>query len=214
MGDFEWALVNALNGFFQREGITAIAYRLKQSRFVSQVVDILVDSRRPEYYLAIECKSLDARKTRSLYFKQHFSCAAGAHQFARETEFLSRSGRQGILAVELRHGLGRPRTAHLVPWGQVFQSYDAGKKGLTLEEIEVNPALERLGGSYEISRLDIERITGYYDLASDHDRHRDHEPFELEIDDSSETDLQDQSEPDFLPDPADLLLKGRDEKQN
>ncbi len=166
MGDFEWTLTSALNSFFEKEGIAAIAYRLKQSRFVSQMADILVDSRMPEYYLAIECKSLDARKARSLYFKQHFSSAAGAHQLARETEFISRSGRQGILAVELRHGVGRARTAHFIPWGQVYQSYEAGRPGLTLGEIRENPALERKGGVYEISRLDIERITGYYDLAS------------------------------------------------
>ena len=167
MGDFEWALATALNSFFEKEGIHAIAYRLKQSRFSSQLVDILVDSRIPEYYLAIECKSLDARKTKSLYFKQHFSLAAGNHQLARETEFIIRSGRQGILAVELRHGVGKSRTAHLVPWGQVYQSFHAGKVGLTLEEIENNPPLERKGGAYEISHLDIVRISGYYDLRLD-----------------------------------------------
>jgi len=166
MGDFEWALVNSLNSFFQREGLNAIAYRLKQSRFSSQFMDILVDSRNPEYYLALECKSLDARKTKSLYFKQHFSSAGGKHQLARETEFLVRSGRQGILAVELRHGGGRPRTAHLVPWGQIFQIYKEGKPGLALEEISVHPPLERRGGQYQISRLDIVRISGYQDLAS------------------------------------------------
>jgi hypothetical protein len=165
MGDFEWALTAALNSFFEKEGISAIAYRLKQSRFASQVMDILVDSRMPEYYLAIECKSLDARKARSLYFKQHFSSAAGAHQLARETEFLARSGRQGILAVELRYGAGKPRMAYFIPWGQVYQSYESGRVGLTREEIETNPALERKGGAYEISRLDVERISGYYDLA-------------------------------------------------
>ncbi len=169
MGDFEWALTAALNSFFEKEGINAIAYRLKQSRFVSQVMDILVDSRHPEYYLAIECKSLDARKAKTLYFKQHFSLAAGGHQLTRETEFLARSGRQGILAVELRHGVGKPRTAHFIPWGQVYQSYEAKKSGLTREEIEANPALERKGGAYEISRLDIERISGYYDLEVDQD---------------------------------------------
>lgn len=169
MGDFEWALTAALNSFFEKEGIPAIAYRLKQSRFVSQVMDILVDSRHPEYYLAIECKSLDARKAKTLYFKQHFSSAAGGHQLTRETEFLVRSGRQGILAVELRHGVGKPRTAHFIPWGQVYQSYEAKKPGLTREEIEANPALERKGGAYEISRLDIERISGYYDLEVDQD---------------------------------------------
>jgi hypothetical protein len=169
MGDFEWALVDALNKFFEKNSINAIAYRLKQSRFSAQFMDILVDSRIPEYYLAIECKSLDARKTKSLYFKQHFSSAAGAHQMTRETEFIIRSGRQGILAVELRHGAGKTRTAHLVPWGQIFQSYEEGKKGITLQEIEANPQIERKGGAYEISRLDIVRISGYYDLAMDCD---------------------------------------------
>lgn len=165
MGDFEWALVSSLNSFFTREGIAAIAYRLRQSRFATQLADILVDSKIPEYYLAIECKSLDARKTRSLYFKQHFSMAAGAHQIDRETDFITRSGRQGILAVELRHGVGKSRTAHLVPWGMIFDRYFEGGTGITLEEIQVNPPLERRGGAYEISRLDIMRITGYYDLA-------------------------------------------------
>lgn len=165
MGDFEWAMVSSLNSFFTREGIAAIAYRLRQSRFATQLADILVDSKIPEYYLAIECKSLDARKTRSLYFKQHFSMAAGAHQIDRETDFITRSGRQGILAVELRHGVGKSRTAYLVPWGLIFGSYRGGRTGITLEEIQVNPPLERKGGAYEISSLDILRITGYYDLA-------------------------------------------------
>lgn len=170
MPDFEWALTNALNAFFEKDGISAIAYRLKQSRFSTQFMDILVDSKTPEYYLAIECKSLDARKTRSLYFKQHFSLAAGGHQMARETEFITRSGRQGILAVELRHGAGKARTAHLVPWGQIYQSFAEGKTGLSLRDIEVNPPLEREGGAYRISRLDIVRISGYFDLADESDR--------------------------------------------
>lgn len=169
MGDFEWAMVNALNLFFEKEGIAAIAYRLRQSRFAAQLVDILVDSKNPEYYLAIECKSLDARKTKSLYFKQHFSLAAGAHQMTRETDFITRSGRQGILAVELRRGAGKTRTAHLVPWGQIFQSYNSGKAGVPISEIEINPPLDRKQGTYIISRLDIVRISGYYDLALESD---------------------------------------------
>ncbi len=169
MGDFEWALTNALNSFFERENLSAIAYRLKQSRFASQLVDILVDSRYPEYYLAIECKSLDARKTKSLYFTQHFSSTGGGHQIARETEFITRSGRIGILAVELRQGVGVARTAHFLPWGYVHEIFESGKPGVTVEEIRANPALERKGGAYEISRLDIIRISGYYDMASDQD---------------------------------------------
>lgn len=166
MPDFEWALTHALNAFFEKDGVAAIAYRLKQSPFAAQFMDILVDSKTPEYYLAIECKSLDARKTKSLYFGRYFSRAAGAHQLSRETEFITRSGRQGILAVELRRGAGKPRTAHLVPWGQIYQSFSEGKSGLSLRDIEINPPLERERGIYIISRLDIVRITGYFDMAT------------------------------------------------
>jgi len=169
MPDFEWALAAALNAFFKKDGIPAIAYRLKQSRFSTQFMDILVDSKIPEYYLAIECKSLNARKTRSLYFKQHFSTAAGAHQLSRETEFITLSGRQGILAVELRHGTGKAKTAHLVPWGQIYQRFSSGEAGLSLQDIEINPPLERKNGSYLISKLDIVRISGYYDMARGED---------------------------------------------
>lgn len=168
MPDFEWALTHALNSLFEREKVKAIAYRLKQSRFAPQVMDILVDSSQREYYLAIECKSVDVRKTGALYFRQHFGSSGGMHQIERETEFISRSGRKGILAVELRRGAGKPRTAHLVPWGAVVQSFKAGRVGLSLDEIEANPALERGGGAYEISPLDLVRISGYYDLAPDH----------------------------------------------
>ena len=166
MPDFEWALTHALNAFFEKDGVAAIAYRLKQSPFSAQFMDILVDSKTPEYYLAIECKSLDARKTKSLYFGRYFSRAAGAHQLSRETEFITRSGRQGILAVELRRGAGKARTAHLVPWGQIYQSFSEGKSGLSLRDIEINPPLERERGVYKISRLDIVRITGYFDMAT------------------------------------------------
>ena len=165
MGDFEWALTAALNSYFEANGIKAIAYRLKQSRFVSQFIDILVDSSIPEYYLAIECKSIDARKTKCLYFKQYFSHAGGGHQLERETEFIDRSGRKGILAVELRRGGGNPKTAHLMPWGEVYEIFKARKVGVNLEQVEANPTLERRMGAYEISRLDLVRISGYQDMA-------------------------------------------------
>jgi hypothetical protein len=73
------------------------------------------------------------------------------------------------LAVELRYGAGKARTAHLVPWGQIFQRYNAGETGISLQEIEINPPLERKGGAYRISRLDIIRISGYFDLAGEDD---------------------------------------------
>ena len=92
-----------------------------------------------------------------------------ARKMERETDFITRSGRQDILAVELRRGAGKSRTAHLVPWGQIFQSCNAGKAGVPIREIEVNSPLERKKGAYRIFRLDIVRISGYYDLALESD---------------------------------------------
>jgi len=154
MEDFEWKLTAALNQFFESEGTRAVAYRLKQSRYTSQVVDILVDSPHHQYYLAIECKSLNARKAKTLYFSQHFSEAGGKHQIKRANEFLLKSGRKGILAVELRRGPGKPKTAHMVPWSTVINKYSDGLVGLELEEIEESLSLERTKGNYEITRLD------------------------------------------------------------
>jgi hypothetical protein len=161
MGDFEWAMAFAFNSFFEENGIEAIAYRLKQSRFASQVMDILVDSRYPEYYLAIECKSLDARNTRSIYFSQHFNSCGGIHQLDRETEFIRRSGRNGILAVELRRGTGKARAAHLVPWSEILRPFQEGEPGMKVGEIESFPALPRIGGAYQVTHEEVASVFSY-----------------------------------------------------
>ena len=46
---------------------------------------------------------------------------------------------------------------------------EIGNAADTLSEIEINPPLERKKGAYKISRLDIVRISGYYDLARESD---------------------------------------------
>jgi len=155
MPDFEWELVAAINRFFESEGIRGIAYRLKQSRYTPQVVDLLVDSPIFRYYMAIECKSLDARKAKTLYFTQHFSTASGVHQIERIDQFIESSGRRGVLAVELRRGAGKAKTAHLVPWERVIEGFRSERPGLPVEEIEALPALDRRNGAY---RIDIEDL--------------------------------------------------------
>lgn len=156
MPDFEWELVAALNRFFETEEIRGVAYRLKQSRYTPQVVDLLVDSPHSRYYLAIECKSLDARKAKTLYFTQHFSVARGVHQIERIDQFIESSGRRGVLAVELRRGAGKAKTAHLVPWKRVMESFRSERPGISVEEIEALPALGRKNGTYRIDIEDLE----------------------------------------------------------
>lgn len=131
---------------------------MKQSRFAPQVMDVLVDSRFPEYYLAVECKSLDARKAGCLYFRQHFSVASGEHQLDREDRFVQASGRSGLLAVELRWGGGRTKEAHMLPWTAVMDAYRSGQAGLTMEGIVSYPALGRQAGQYLISHELISRL--------------------------------------------------------
>ena len=89
---------------------------------------------------------------------------------SRETDFCARSGRQGILAVELRRGAGKARNGAPCPWGQIFQSYTRRERRASpLRDIEINPPLERKVEPTGISRLDIVRISGYYDLAGEDD---------------------------------------------
>ena len=159
MPDFEWELVAAINRFFESEEIRGIAYRLKQSRYTPQVVDLLVDSPHPGYYLAIECKSLDARKAKTLYYSQHFSLASGVHQIDRLDRFIEVSGRQGALAVELRRGPGKPKAAHLIPWKTVIDGFRSESPGIPLEAIEAIPPLGRENGAYRIEAWDLERLS-------------------------------------------------------
>lgn len=155
MPDFEWELVAALNRFFEVCEIRGIAYRLKQSRYTPQVVDLLVDSPHSEYYMAIECKSIDARKAKILYFTQHFSIASGVHQIDRADQFIESSGRRGVLAVELRRGPGKTKTAHLIPWRTVIEGFRSKRPGLSVEMIEALPTMERKNGSYRIEIEDL-----------------------------------------------------------
>lgn len=152
MTQFERELVNSFNQYFEGKPIRGVAYRLKQHRFTSQVVDILVDSLHPDFYLGIECKSISTDKgATSLYFTQHFSTdKRGTHQIERMTEFLKNSGRKGILAVELRRGFGHPRRAYIIPWDQVLERFRGDGVGFSVDEIETFPQIKREGDHYVI----------------------------------------------------------------
>ena len=66
---FEREMVQCMNRFFTENRKRGFAYRLKQSTFNTQYVDIIVDSKEPGYYLAIECKSLKGKR---LSFSSNF----------------------------------------------------------------------------------------------------------------------------------------------
>ncbi|MDI6888455.1 MAG: hypothetical protein QMC78_02005 [Methanocellales archaeon] len=147
MTDFERELVKSFNRFFEQGKVEGIAYRLKQHRFASQIVDVLVDSSHKDFYLGIECKSVSTDKGAvALYFTQHFS----AGQIPRIDDFLKKSGRRGVLAVELRRGSGKSRGAHIIKWTELRKRYAKGSVGFTVDEIVRSPEIHRKGAHYVI----------------------------------------------------------------
>jgi Holliday junction resolvase len=150
MSDFEREIVHCLNRFFKTHHIQGFAYRLKQSRFTSQYVDVLVDSLNPSYYLSIECKSIIDKK---LYFSQHFHLDKNkVHQVDAISDFLKKTGRIGYLAVEFRQGPGKASEGFLIPWPFVVEHFKTNK-GITVEEARSCIVLARCKDGYLLESM-------------------------------------------------------------
>ena len=150
MSDFEREIVHCLNRFFKTHHIQGFAYRLKQHKFTSQYVDVLVDSLNPSYYLFIECKSIIDRK---LYFSQHFHVDKDkVHQVDAISHFLVKTGRIGFLAVEFRQGPGRASEAFLIPWPLVVGHFRANI-GITPDDARSCIILARSKDGYLLESL-------------------------------------------------------------
>ncbi len=151
MSDFEREMVACLNRFFEAGRRQGFAYRLKQSKWSTQYVDVLVDSLDPRYYCAIECKSIRGRK---LYFSQHFHNDRNhVHQIDAIGSFLARTGRRGFLAVEFRFGSGKAREAYLIPWEPLVGFYRSAP-GIGIGDFRAFIALERTPEGYLLRELE------------------------------------------------------------
>lgn len=150
INDFEHILVRSFNSFFTKNGIHALAYRLLQTKYQSQRIDIIIDSKEINC-LAIECKSINAsNKTHKLNFKSHFTTDKnGSHQIDRITQYRALTGRDVYLAIELRKGAGRPREAHLIPWDDVLSIYNTDV-GIDFKTVLEYPKITRSNGLYNI----------------------------------------------------------------
>ncbi|MBP2132224.1 Holliday junction resolvase [Methanomicrobium sp. W14] len=150
MSDFERDMVHCLNHFFDSSNLKGYAYRLKQSKYSTQYVDVLVDSLDPRYYLAIECKSLKGKK---IYFTQHFhEDKNNVHQIDAIWDFICRTGRRGFLAVEFRGGKGSLNRAFLMSWPEVMKIRETNA-GISVDDFSSGIELERCDGGYRLSVL-------------------------------------------------------------
>jgi len=151
MSDFEREMVACLNRFFEAGKRQGFAYRLKQSKWSTQYVDVLVDSLDPRYYCAIECKSIRGKK---LYFSQHFHNDRNhVHQVDSISSFLSHTGRRGYLAIEFRFGSGRAREAYLIPWDALVRFYQTAP-GIGIDEFRAFITLQRTAEGYLLNELE------------------------------------------------------------
>ena len=146
--DFERSVVHAFNDYAELYTKKLVAYRHIQMRYQPQLFDVLVDSRANEFYLAIECKSIDPNTVDKLYFKKAFNWKNGECQVVRETDWLSRSGRNGFLVVELRRGRPNGTSAFFVPWRVVDHAFRTGRPALEQEQITYAPSLKKRGDKY------------------------------------------------------------------
>lgn len=137
-------IVNALNKFI---GTSGISFRLKQSRFSEQFIDILVHSRKFGHY-GIEHKSMKNSKNKSLYFSSSFSVDKhGVHQVERISDFITRGGLKGYLIVEMKNGRGKDKTWFAIPWTRVERLYNKGRKSIShkLFNKKYQITLEKIG---------------------------------------------------------------------
>jgi Holliday junction resolvase len=145
---FERDIVKCFNTHFENANINAIAYRFERSsHYTVQPADVLVDSAEPQFYLAIECKSFDPKGPNGkLYFSSAFSDATGIPQLERMRTFLTKSGREGHVAVEAK--IGARLTAHILPFYTVY-ALSKRSPGLSLKTIhDDGHPLIREKGSY------------------------------------------------------------------
>ena len=163
--DFERNIVHSFNNYANTYDKKLIAYRHVQMRYQPQLFDVLVDSRANEFYLAIECKSIDPSTINHLYFKRQFSWKDGHCQLEREDKWLRLSGRNGILAVELRPPRPARTRLYLVPWSVVMAQFNAGYTCVDQELICACPSCDRQGGKYifddDLLGQVIERLGSY-----------------------------------------------------
>jgi hypothetical protein len=149
---FENDIVNALNNYYNKNKIKALAYRLYQAEYSpGQNCDIISDSGIKKYYLAVECKTMNANKYKTFNFKSRTSqTESGIHQFQKELIFAERTGRKGLLLIETRMGVGKPKLCYFIPMKDAYEAWKSGKKSFTLKEIQSYPSIGRKGGEYII----------------------------------------------------------------
>jgi hypothetical protein len=152
---FESELCTKINQVFLESDIRAVAYRHFEYKMNEQLFDIFVDTRGVEFYLAIECKSMDYSKNKSINFRHAFHTIDEDGQIPREDHFLWQSGRAGIIALELRNYNANKKIMVLLGWPAIYKPWKEGKKSIDLKDLSSYHTVIRRGGEWQLTLEDL-----------------------------------------------------------
>lgn len=158
--EFEDALMDTLEEWSEGEGIPILrkqSMSMRRGSFqMNQEMDILVDSANPEYYVGFEAKSRNAESRLGFYFSSDLDI----EQIEKGIEYAEISGRDYVVAVELRNYEGSEHdiTAWLVSPYLFTDTHEKGEKKVSWEQIDQYGYCIGHDRDYSIDRNAIESV--------------------------------------------------------
>lgn len=158
--EFEDSLMNALENWAGDDGIPLLrkqSFSMRRGNFqASQEADILLDSKFDEYYICLEAKSRNADSRLGLYFSSDLDI----EQIEKGIEYAEISGRDYVIAVELRNYEGSEHdiTAWLVSPYLFTDTHEKGEKKVSWEQIDQYGYCIGHDKDYSIDRNAIESV--------------------------------------------------------
>lgn len=153
---FEDALIAALETWVGDDGVVMHrrqSFKMRRGQVQSgQEVDIMVDSIDAEKFLGFEAKSRQVSSRLGLYFSQI------GDQFDDQQEYADKSGRDVLVAVELKgyEGEDAPDPAYLVPLALFVEANALDRTKVTWEEMERYGICIGHDREYDIDRAKID----------------------------------------------------------
>lgn len=156
--DFEDSLCDSLENWVGDNGYVWVrrqTRKMRRGKFsMNQEVDVLCDSPYDEYYIGIEAKHRNTDNGLGFYFSSDLNI----EQIEQGIEYAEISGRNYMVAVELRNYDGNEHTAWLVSPYLFTDNFDKEAKKVSWEQIDQYGYCIGHDRNYSIDRKAIESV--------------------------------------------------------
>lgn len=156
--DFENILCDSLEDWVGDNGYVWVrrqTRKMRRGKFsMNQEVDVLCDSPYGEYYIGIEAKHRNTDNGLGFYFSSDLNI----EQIEKGIEYAEISGRDYVVAVELRNYDGHDMTAWLVPPELFMWCYENEEKKVSWGQIEQYGYCIGYDRDYEITRSMVNSV--------------------------------------------------------